>query len=94
MPTAEFVAKFHTTTPPRFRGNPRVVEPADKPKQPEKDGGGQKGQMSSHLTIPKSPALHTKGRARPVTAKGMKELEEQELAEMKECVRFWEDMVD
>ncbi len=82
VPMAEFIANYQTSTPPRFRCNPN--EPG-----PNRTGSqktcGQFG-LGSHLTIAKSPKLITKGRTRPVTAKGAKEMEEEDILKMKKCV--------
>ena len=78
--TAEFVAKFQTTTPPRFRRTPRL-QSAGKGKQLEKE---EQRYLGCHMTVPKTPVLHTRNRTRPVTVKGAKEIEDEELAAMKE----------
>ena len=75
---AEFIAKYQTATPPRFR---RV--PANAAKPPSGCGGAGYS-LGSSITMPKTPNLHTKSRARPVTHKSAAEKEEEEAAMMKQ----------
>ncbi len=82
IPAAEFVAKFHKATPPRFRRTPRNHKFGDS-KPPEK-AGGPAGSSVGHMTVPKTPVLRTRTRARPPVVKGAKEIAEEELAAMKE----------
>ena len=78
MPAAEFIAKFHTTTPPRFRRTPRNNKP------PAAKSDGDNFSLGSHLTNPKTPKLLTKTRARPTVQKSAAELEEEVALKMKQ----------
>ena len=82
VPMAEFIANYETSTPPRFRCNPNTPGPNRTGSQKTCGLFG----LGSHLTIAKSPKLLTKGRKRPVTAKGAKEMEEEDILKMKQCV--------
>ena len=71
---AEFVNKFHSTTPPRFRRSPVI-----KDSKTECASGSQ-------LTVPKTPNLLTKNRKRPLPYKTVDEIEEEELSKIKRYI--------
>ncbi|KAK3085599.1 hypothetical protein FSP39_005973 [Pinctada imbricata] len=69
---AENVQAFHRQTPERFRS--KVVGPPQR---------CARGKSQGDLTIPKTPQLETRSRTRQVHVPSQKELEEQEIEEMK-----------
>ena len=75
VPVAEAIQKFQTATPPRFRS-----------RKPSADLGSsvQKTSSNTALTMPQTPNLVSRTRSRPVTAKSTAEIEEEEMAKMKE----------
>ena len=74
VPVAEAIQKFQTATPPRFRSR----------KASDDLGGIQKSSSNTALTVPHTPNLVSRKRSRPVTVKSAAEIEEEEMAEMKE----------
>ena len=79
---AEFNTNYQTSNPPRFRHIPNTPGPDRTVSQKTGDQFG----LGSHLTIAKTPKLLTKGRKRPVATKGEKEMEEEDILKMKQCV--------
>lgn len=79
VPMAEFVANYQSRTPPRFKHIPST------PPGPNHETECQIG-LRSHHTRAKTPKLLTKGRRRPVKTKGAKEIEEDDVLKMKQCV--------
>ena len=82
VPMAEFNTNYQTSNPPRFRHIPNTPGLDRTVSQKTGDQFG----LGSHLTIAKTPKLLTKGRKRPVATKGEKEMEEEDILKMKQCV--------
>ena len=74
VPVAEAIQKFQTATPPRFRSR----------KASDDLGGIQKSSSNTALTMPHTPNLVSRKRSRPVTVKSAAEIEEEEMAKIKE----------
>ena len=74
IPTAEAVEKYQKQTPPRFRSNPS--------KNTTQSNSRTTG--TYELTVPKTPCLLTKNRSRPTTVMSTAEVEEEEIAKLKE----------
>eukprot|EP00731_Ephydatia_muelleri_P027025 Em0018g1125a len=74
IPTAEAVEKYQKQTPPRFRSNPS--------KNTIQSNSRTTG--TYELTVPKTPCLLTKNRSRPTTVMSTAEVEEEEIAKLKE----------
>ena len=79
VPTAEYLFKFETATPERFRTlSRRSLHPTC---------AGTHSSMpasSSGVTMPYTPKLHTLARARPTITKSAAALEEEEMARIRE----------
>lgn len=73
VPMAEFVNKYHKATPPRFRRT------AKKPQQLNEGA-------AASLTVPRTPQLSTKTRARPSIVKSAAVIEQEELDKIRQWV--------
>ena len=80
VPTAEYVFKFQTKTPERFRTTSRR---SHLPVPASADETARSSQIETIQTFPQTPNLQTKARARPTTVKSSTELEEEELAQLR-----------
>lgn len=80
VPMAEFVAKYQTATPPRFRSTPTN----SKPPAATAVSSSVDHSLGSSITVPKTPNLLSRARARPVTQKSAAEQEEELVAKMKQ----------
>ena len=79
---AEFITNYQTSTSPRFRRNPNTPGPDRTVSQKTGDQFG----LGSHLTIAKTPKLLTERRRGSIETKGAKEMEEEDILKMKQCV--------
>ena len=88
VPTAEFVFKFQAKTPERFRGLTRknLHSASACVEEASHTTASSSNSSRAGLTIPCTPKLLTKCRTRPVLAKSSEELEEEQLAHMKQSV--------
>ena len=79
---AEYITNYQTSNPPRFRCNPNTPGPDQTVSQKTGDQFG----LGSHLTIAKTPKLLTERRRGSIETKGAKEMEEEDILKMKQCV--------
>ena len=88
VPTAEFVFKFQAKTPERFRGLTRknLHSASACVEEASHTTASSSNSSRAGLTIPCTPKLLTKCRTRPVLAKSSEELEEEQLAHIKQSV--------
>ena len=76
---AEFIAKYQTATPPRFRRTPANQKAPATERKPSADYS-----LGTSITVPKTPTLLTRARARPVTQKSAAEEEAELVDKMKQ----------
>ena len=85
VPTAEYIFKFHEGIPERFRSLPwRSLRSVSTSAADETAQSCKSVSVCSGVTLPYTPKLQTKDRARPTLVKSSAELEEEELARIRE----------
>ena len=87
--TAEYVFRFQAGTPERFRALPRkplrtVYATVEDSTLQTSTSTNSSGAGSSGLTMPFTPKLLAKNRARPTYVKSSAEIEEEELAKIRQ----------
>ena len=83
IPTAEYILKFHSGVPERFRSLPRKTLRSVSASVDADTTGCSNVTASSGMTMPYTPKLRAKNRTRPTHVKSMAELEEEELARIR-----------